>query len=593
VPSRAQPQQGELKPLLVISVSSYDKLLADLQYVSKALNDDRYIDRLNAFADRLLQTKGIQIDKAEALDRAKPFGMAIVTDGVAIIPLTILPLDGDAEKLFAWMKPLLGEVKKDDSGLYRFSQGTLSGYIKVAEGWVYFAQLPDQLAVLPDPGGMFDDLARDYHFAVRLSIKEIPEVFRTLAIDQFRVSFESAIQKRPEESDAVWGFRRELGKLQSQLLERGLGESEQVTVGVRLDADQERSQTEVLITPLADSPSSAHLGMLRGAKTRFASLLGGEDKPEVSLVLNMTGPLDQDLLDEYGGMVNAYRDYALELIDKSEDVKSDEERTTLKELATGITDVLGATIAAGQLDLVVRMVEKPKRTLVMAVRVAEADDLQKLVDRISELAQGDPAFTAVKLNAQEHAGTPIHNFTIKPKRGSRDADLAKLFDGEFQLNLAIRDDNLFLAVGGQGADLIKQGLEISETDVPPLKAYMRLNPLIRMFGQTIEQQELRTALSLLSTILGPVDNAWISAEVTGEGRLRLTSETKKGVIKLVGALIGQFGPTLLDLQRGGQMFGRAPSTPKAQAPDNQADQKAPDSKSDSSASPQKQEASEK
>jgi hypothetical protein len=562
--SRAQEGGDELKPILVVCISSYQSLLGDLQYIGRELKDDLYIERLNKVADRILQASGVKIDKIEGLDTGKPLGITIVTDGVEIIPMTILPASGDVETLLTSVKPLIGEAKKqDDTDLYAFGQGMASGYIKVANGWAYFAQLPEQLRNLPDPNTLFGDLAGKYDLGMEIHVQNLPEVFRSLAVDQLRISLESVIQKKSDETEAVFAFRREMGKLQSQLIERGLGEAEHVILGMTIDSEAGQGATELLLKPLTGSQTAAHLDQLHDLKTRYGKLAEGGIGPDLSLAMNMTGPLDETLLDEYASVVNAYRDYTLELIDNSSEVRSDEERQILKELASGIADVLRTTIEAGQLDLAARMVEKPKRGLVVAVHVKDGAELSKLVNRISELAQGDPVFTSVKLSAEEHAGTPIHRFTLKPNPDSREGKLARFFGGALQLNVAIQEDNLFLALGDQGAELIKQGLESGESLVPPMQAHVRLNPLLRLMAQLANQDALNTFVSLMSLQLGGDDMADVAVQVTSDGQLRVETKAQKGSIKLMGFMAGQ-AATILDLLQNPQLLGGASSSRRNQ-----------------------------
>lgn len=548
------PQPAALKPMVVMVASSYQGLMADLQFIGKSLNDDYYVDRLNALVDKLFQTKGLKINNIGAIHAEKPLGFAIVTDGTNVIPISMIPLSGDAQQLFAALAPLLGPVQAEGE-IFAVKQGPFAGHVKVQDGWAYFAQSPEHLAALPDPAIVFGTLPQSYDMAMQFNAQNIPEVFRDLAIDQLRVSLENVGAKGPDESDAQYAFRQQLGLLRSQLVKRGLGESESTTIGLTIDADQKNLRGEMIVRPLADSPLAAHLAELHDLKTRFGNVLVADEKAIPSLLMNMTGPLDKGSIDEYVGQVKAYGDLVAAILEKSTEVKSDEERTILKELAASMVEVARGSVESGNLDVAVQMVEKPQRSLVVAARAADGSKLQAVVDKIGELAKGDPGFASVQWNEADAGGVAIHSLKLKIEPKSQLEELAKLFDGEIKLSLAVKDDNLWFAVGKQGVDLIRRTLELNEVDTPPMQAKMKLAPILRMGGQLNEEPQLRSAIALLTTQLRGADHAQMTATVE-DGSLVVRGEAGQGVVKLMGA-VTQFAGLILDMQKSNSRPAKA------------------------------------
>ncbi len=558
----AQDSSSELKPMVVVCLSSQENAFKDVDQIGKLLNDDIYRTRFNAMVNLLLQTKDLKIDKLEGLDPARPLGFATVTDGSSAVPLYILPVSGDVEKLLESMKPLLGNFKKEENGTYSLDRGTFASFAKLEGDWLYLATSANYLEKTPDASQVFGDLPTRYDIGVRLHVQNVPEEYRTLLIDQIRITVEAAAQAQSGDSEALVSFRRELARVRSQLVERGLGESEQVTMGITIDGETSHGRAEVILKPQADSQFAKHLADLQNLKTRFGKLAVPGDATDVLLAMNMTGTLDKDSLDEYLGVVNSYRDLTMELIDKSQNVKTEEERLTLKELAGSLVDVMAATVEAGQLDVAVRMVGKgPSRNVVFAGKVSEGSKLQSLVEQIGDLAKSDPGFAAVKMNEADFAGIAIHSFKFKPEPASQEAAIAKIFGGELKLLVAVKDDNVWFALGPQAMDLIKKGMELSDAEVPPLRVTMRMSPLIQMGIQMMNQPQLSALGSMMSVQLSGADLATIEAQVTPDGELRVLIDADKGAVKLAGAMFGQMGPTILGMLRqqgggGGLNFGR-------------------------------------
>jgi hypothetical protein len=552
----AQDEGEKLTPMLVVSMPSYQNALDDVKYIGSLLRDEIYHQRVNVMLGLLLQAKYLKVDDIQGVDRNRPLGMSVLTDGQSVVSLAMLPLDGEPEQVFESLKPLVGEFKKQDNGLYALGSGLLAGFAKPENGWLYFSQLEEHLnRPLPDPIELFGDLPASYDLGGQLNTGNIPESYRSLLIDQMRIAIEATAQPRESEGQGLFNFRRELARVQSHFIDRGLGQSEQVRFGMKVDAEQERGVAEIFLTPLPDTPLAKHISELKGLKTRYGNTSASAGESDVLVSMNMTGPLDRDGIDEYAGLVTGYRDYVQELLDKSDQVKSDEERTTLKQLAGDIVDVVRATIEAGQLDVAARMVGKGNnRSLVFAGRVANADQLRAAFDKIGELANGDPGFVAVQMNAAEHAGTAIHSFQLKTDPKSQEGAMARYFGGELKLLTAVKDDNVWLALGPQGLDLIKQAMELKETDALPVDANVRLTHLLQFGILMLNQPQLNTFGGMFTAQLAGKDLAHITAQPTADGQLHLHIETESGAIKFAGAMFGQLGPMIINMMQ--QQQGR-------------------------------------
>lgn len=548
-PVLAQDEAAGLKPIAVLCLSSYQNAMDDLKYVGGLLKDDIYPTRFNAMLGLLLNAEGLKVDGLTVIEPTKPLGMAIVTDGQAVVPIAMVPLAEEPEKFFEAMKPLTGDAMKQDNGIFALGQGILAGFAKAEGGWLYLSQIEEHLqGPLPDPVATFGDLPASYDLGARMIVANVPDAYRTIVIDQMRIVVEGAAQPQEGESEALFNFRREIARLQSLLVDRGFGESEQITFGMKIDAENNKGTGDVIVVPTAGTQFADHIAELKGLKTRYGKTSQSAGETEVLTAMNMTGPLDKSSIDEYVGLANAYRAYTLELIEKSDQVKSDEERTTLKELAGSLVDVVRATIEAGQLDVAVRMTGKgTQRSLVFAGRVSDADKLKATVEKIGELAATDPGFAAVKMNEAEHEGVGIHSFKLKPDPKSQEGQLAKFFGNELRLLVAVKDDNLWLGVGPGALDLVKASMELGETETPPLQGAFRLGTLMSFGIQLLNQPQLSTFGSMLTSLPAGKDLTTVVAQPTPEGNLHVHIETEQGVVKLGGAIFGQFGPIIMNM----------------------------------------------
>lgn len=540
----------QAQPVLVVALRSYQDTNEDIVYLGKELNYEFLPIAVSKLADKLLQTTGIKIDGLDAIAPNQPLGLAVMADGDAVAPVAVFPT-AEPDKLLDQLKPIVGAAKKGENGVYELEKQTLGAFAKASEGWLALAPTPDQLEHIADAAKALGDAVGNRDFTVQLNVQNIPEGTRGLLIDQLRIALEDANEKKPEETEAFHAFRLEVGRLRSQLVGRALAESEQITLGVTINReDKDRpGRFELHIKPLADSQIARHFAELKDLKSRFGGVLSGDDKGS-GLVMNMTGPLDKDSIADYAKQIDTYREATIDLIGRADQPRNDEERAILKDLATAFTDLVKSTIEAGQLDVAIRLNERPKRGAVFAIRVAQPEDLKKFVDRIGELSQGDPGFAAVALNAAEHQGSAIHSFTFKPEKDSQFDKLAKNIADKPVLYVATKDDNLYLALGTSGVDLIKQAIDGSETPVQPLTAQMQLRTMMRTASQLVDQQQLQMVFSVLMTPLQGADKATVTASVADDGTLQVVGETEKGLVKLFGTVFGQLGPMVLDVLSG-------------------------------------------
>ena len=543
----------KLEPLLVLSLANYQSLLDDLNYIAKTADDDRFFEKaLPEFLSVITQDKTFHLEKLEGIDPAKPWGAALVAEGPELRMLAFVPVTGEAEAVVAQLKPLLGEAEAQDGGIYAVKRGTLTGFIKVADGHAWLAQSRAHLDRLPEPAAVLGALPTTYDGALQINFQKIPEDLRGLLADQVGAALESVSQQAEGETESAFAFRQEVGRLRSTLMTRASAEAEQVTIGWNIDSAGKKFVADILIKPVAGSALASHFtGDLQNLKSRFGGVLtAGTPKPQ--LMLNLTGKLERQTATDFLSVLDKYRAAVLDELDTSTDIANDEERQALKNLANGFLDIARGTVEAGELDVAVRLSTGIKSTLVAAAKVARPEELTKLFATFGELAANDKGFASAKLNEAEHNGSAIHSITFKS-----DDDQIKFFErllGKPTVYVTVKGDTAWMAAGTGAIDELKKALDGGEIAVQPMQATMQLGPMIVIGSQVLLPKNLAVLGTVLSMQLSKEGRADMVAEVTPDGSLRMRADFEQGLYRL-GVMIMKQLPGLLQMQASGRTPG--------------------------------------
>lgn len=530
-------QESTMKPVAVVAVPSYQNMLDDLKYVAGTTsvrgaetenNEQKFLTETGKLLGQLLQTGPLQLDGLQGISSDRPCGLVVATDDVLIAPLVFIPVD-DFAAFLASAEPMFGEAVDNGEGLYEVGSGTLAGVVKEIDGWAYFAQLPDHLNLVADPLSLIGDLPEKYDLGVRLHVQNIPEVFRSFAIDY--------LQTMMRQTGDPLGLQQQMGQMPLHGLQRMLQEAESITLGMSVDEKEEKLIGEMLVQPQLGTRLASQIATLREAKTPF----GGFSFDNQVLKAHLAAPLDAEHVNELTAAVDGYRADMLSLIEESSEVKSDEERDIFRDAVVQLTDEMKATIGTGRLDVAVSISgRKAPFSLVAAARTANGKSLEPLFERMVELADGDPGILEAKLNVAEHDGTPIHSMTLAPHR---ELDpIIKTFEGT--LHVAFREDSIWLAMGPDAVDKLKQAMSGEEAEVEPLQVEVALTQIVRIMSQTIEDSNQRAVLTIMALNMGLAsDRTTFNVSATEDGQLRMHGEMGKGLLRTIAValpMVSQF-----------------------------------------------------
>lgn len=519
------------EPIAVFAFSGYDRFVEDLTYLQELTREGEKAEPLplvNGLVRKL--TSSTNVTDLKGLDPARPMGAALFTDGLDVAPVAFMPVL-DAEAFLASIKPLVGEVAVVRENLWKVGRGEVTGYVRVSEGWLFLAQAEANLARLPRPLAHLEGLTKTYDAALELNLRNIPDVFRTMAIDLLRLTLRQQLEQRREgESDAAFELRKRMTAYRFRFIEQFLIECGQITLGWSLDKGAKESTLELVLTPLAETQLAAEIATLRKCETRFGSL-GGDEDP---FAFHLAWQLDGRQIEKAANELAAARADLVALVGESGLAMSDAERQTLRELSGTLLDVVQATISTGRVDLALSVSgDKPPVTIAAATYVGRGDALREAFEGLQALGKSNPRFSGFELDAAKVGDVRVHAIGIAQDQKSE--ALHKLFGADLKLYVAFANEATWLAIGPDALAAIERGMSNQPAELPPVQATLRLGRLTELAEQTLGISPLFSAIG--ARLREGDDRAKLTIEAV-EGRLRVRLETKEGVLRAAALGLG-------------------------------------------------------
>jgi hypothetical protein len=501
----------ELQPLAVLSLASTGELKQDAADIGALLNNP-------AFATGLGQAlRGrTGIERLGGWDDARRWGAIVETDGLAVVPLAVLPVN-DFDAWLQSLAPVAGPAEPVEGapGAVRLGRGEATFYAAARDGWVFLAQAPGDLARLPDPAALDLPAGDGPDGALTIYPQRLPEAYRTMALDYLRAAGRAAAATDAGEDRA---HRRATGMMALSLVERGLDEVAQMTLSWTLEPVDRRGEVRLSIEPRAESSLARQIDAL--AEQRAASAWA--DDPAVLLAAAWSGPSREIAAGDRSGPAyeldaaigDARRRWGIPLAPALGDLAAKQEG----ELAVLRTDA-GLTLALSQ----------------SAGTLTE----ESLGEQLAPLGA-----TEAPLRAEEPRGrqwiVPVERVEELPEA------LAARLGPEPAWHVALGGKRMVVAIGPTADEALRSALDGPRQEGPPLAATVRLAHLVGLAAESATDGGQQAIMAYVAVALAAGDDALRIKGEARDGRLELHATAGDSVVRAgaVGLSLG-----LLELLR--------------------------------------------
>jgi hypothetical protein len=524
---------GELKTVAVVAVANYDKLLSDIGVLGSLIGRPEAGQMMEGGFAFFTQGKG-----PDALDKTQPWGIIVRTDGATFLPLGCLPV-ANADDVLDVAAGFGVQVKQSDNGVKELVlPNQQSVFLKHQADWIFVSVSPDALTRLPEkPQAMLAELVTEYDLAARISMKDVPEMYRQFAVQALQAGMQQRIEQRGDESDEQYELRQKLAEAQMAQMMRTLNETDSITIGWAVDAAQQRTYVDYTQTFLPGSKMAQQIAAYGQPRTNFA----GFNQPSAAATMSFATKADPELIRQdieyFESTMQSLRAGVNSGIDAS-DAKDPE---AVKAAFSDWFDALEATIRAGQLDGGAALhVSSDSLTLVAGALVTDTAKVESGLKKLEAAAAARyPDFAGIRWNAASHAGVSFHTLSV-PVPEEQEAP-RKLLGSEVSIAVGIGADAVYLAIGQDNLSMIKQAIDASAAEpdkaVSPFELSLSLGPILEMASDRAPDGDQKAIVQAVAEMLRnqPQDRDHIRAvgQVVPIG-LRYRIEAEEGVLRAIG-----------------------------------------------------------
>jgi len=507
---------AQVKPVAVVSLASIQETLADIGYVTRAAGAE------DAGRTAILLGNAF----TNGLDKKRPIGLYIVQSagefqGVAFIPVS------DINVVFETFKEQLGEPKDVGDGVLQVGTAQ-TAFVKEVNGWAFVSQSKANLLKLPeDPTTLLGQLPAQYNVAVKVFSQNFDPQLKRLAIDEMKAGFERGLDNSNADVDPE--VAEALGRQIVGDMERFINESDELLIGLAIDAQSKKTYLDVSLTAIEGSTLAKQMALMQESKTAF----GGFLKNDAALTLNLTSKLSPQDIQRGQQTIKQFRQKTMQQIDNDPDLAADK-RGPAKAVVGKFFDVIDQTVAAGRIDGGAALVLEPESIAFAAgALVADGKALEAAVKDLVALAKDEPEFPSVKLNAAQHAGVTFHRLTAPISENDKEA--RDLFGENIDIVLGTSEKSVYVAFGDNCEKLLVSIIDASaqqaQAVVPPFQLNVSLLPILK-FAESVDDNPAVPALVELLKKAGNDRISLTATPITRGAQYRL--EIQEGVLQVIG-----------------------------------------------------------
>jgi hypothetical protein len=554
--------EAEMKPLFVASLRNYQELLDDLDFVGKVSGNDEMGKGIEGLIQLVTQGQGLV-----SLDKSKPWGFAVNTDGVSFQIIGFLPIS-DLEKFMGAISGVAGEPEKDENGVWHVELQGQSLAMKQHKDWTFASMGAEFLENLPDdPTKYLSGLNDNYDGAVRIYIQNIPEIFRQLAIEQLKIGLEQGLtgeggmqipgldnlpgggqlpgaDSLPKLDEDQQKLAAAIAREQLDAMAAMLDEVEQVTFGVTIDREKGMTLGDLTVSAISGSEAAADMAKMSDGKSRFA---GFKNVDEAALKGVVSLNLTENDITQMKDLLATVQEELNVRVDNF-NLGDEHIKDLLKGFVEKLMDINRKTAESGKTDLGFALKGKGPFTLLLGSYVSDDSAATKLLDELVDTVENEAGFYGIEKNVVEHKGVKFSRVLLPIPPGDEGDALSGLFGYDLELVIGIGPKSVYVGLGTNSLDGLKKAIDDSEESaseaVSPVEIVAKLAPLVKVAAEG--QKDNPNAALLAQSLDGSKDTLTITMKPAPNG-MNIHFEGEEGVLKLIGTMIAQMGPALPQL----------------------------------------------
>lgn len=528
--------QDEMQPLLLLSFKGFAELQKDLDFVGELSDNPEMGEGLEGLLGML--TGGQDVE--EVLDKSKPWGAAVSSDGVEFQILAFLPIK-DTEQFLTSVGSIAGAPQDEGNGVWKLDAPGMSLYFKGHNDWTFVSLSPDFLANLPDdPQKLLTGIDSKHDLAVQMHVQNIPEIFRTLAVEQIKQGINQQLEQRAAEggaapSDAI----RQFAEQEFETISQGMNDVDIVTFGGSIDPEARKAIMDLAIT----AKDGTEMAKLLSGQCEMKSNFGGFQIADAALAANICTTMSAAETERIKKTIGQLRDRLMEQANLGDVGAGDDVQAVAKDLLTRLFGVLDTMFEGNKVDAGFAMIGEGPFTIVAGGASAKPEDLQKLLEDLAKTLETELGFYGFEMDVVKHEGVRFHRVAVPLPGGEIGDQLTNLFGFDLELCFGVGENAVYVAAGKDGVDHLKKVIDESKSSAgqpaPPIRGHAKLAALMKLMGEG-EAPEGTPDLSALKEIEAGKDRVTITSQPKPNG-VTIHIEAEEGLIKILPGLVTSIG----------------------------------------------------
>ena len=534
-PSMAQKPQ----PVVTISLSGYDSLMADLDTLGKLGN----MPQASKMLEELLQSQDAGKMLLSILDKSKPWGAVLSMDPQSPDPVVqvFLPVT-DVKPLVKALADRGAAPKESAGGVYELQVLGQTVLFQQKGSWVLVANSKEALNSIPaDPATLLGGLNTRHSVAASVAVKNIPAPLRAQMMAMLgMVGQMAAGQPMPGDTPAAAAAR-------AKMLEDGLNQLTQFVndldtflVGLAVNRTANAIRLELTTTAVPGSKLAQGYAKMADAKTDLAGLAD----PNAAVLATVTFNLPPEAIAKYKALLAAAKQQI-----QGEFAKGGAPREITQAVDT-VTAVLDKTLNGGKIDGGLSVGLAPKDVhLVAGLKIADGAKLNEAVKTVVSTAMKaarPEVAQLVKLDAETYQGVHFHVVSVPAAMlppNPQDV-FTKAFGEKAELVLGIGDDSVYAAWSSDGVKTLKGLIDKCKAapgkSTVPLQYSIAATPIAQFVanvGSPDAKQVADMVLQALATASGR-DHLKVTDSAVPNG-MQIKVEVEEGLLRTLFASYGE------------------------------------------------------
>ena len=526
---------GGTKTVAVLAITSYDELIKDIAVLGELTGNAGAEQQLEGLLGFFTQGQGLK-----GLDKTRPCGATLQVvgneDDLKPQPLIFLPV-----KSLNDLAGVLGEVEDKGDGVVSLQVAGQEVFAKEKSGWAFIGQTAESLSSLPaDPVKLLAGLNPQYDIAIKLNLQNIPQMYRTMIVDQIKAGVEQNTAQQPGEDDDAYASRKKAMDAQVEQTVTLINETKDVTVGWKIDREKKSTFLDFRLAAISGSKTARQMSQMQEMPSDFSGFIDSAAAACLSFVASVP---TQDVAQQLT-QLQSYRESVLAQVEKN----NSDDPAVKKELKSAIGDLFDsmiATMKSGKMDGGVSVSLGAKEMSVVAgVLVANTAKLEESFKKlISVTAEKDKKFPAVKFDAVKYKDVRFHTTSFPIEQGE---DIQKVVGDKLDVAVGFGAKQVYFAVGTDSIAKVKAAIDKSASGAgkkyPPAQLTLAFAPIMKFVATVTPNARVSAMAAQLAESAGK-DHVVIAVRPVGmDGSVTYRVTAEEGILKLLGEVNKQVGP---------------------------------------------------